>query len=304
MALGLLAGSCASGGGDGSGTAGPEGRLAAQVASSDLYAGAPQRFLLGVSGQDDEGFKVLTGGELRIRFDYLGPEGTEPPEPGPEVAATYVPAPGTPDAGRTTPGLTPPSEGRGAYEAEDVVFDRAGVWEAVTEVGGKELTAAFGVTERPQLPAPGERAPRTENLTMDSAGVDPAAIDSRALQGAEVPDPELHATTVADAIDAGRPVLLIVATPTYCTSELCGPDVEVVEDLAGRFSDRAAFVHIEVWGDFQAQQVNDAASEWIEPVGTEPWMWLIGADGRIVDRWGPIWDVDEVTALLADLPAA
>ena len=35
---------------------------------------------------------------------------------------------------------------------------------------------------------------------------------------------------------------------------------------------------------------------------TEPWLYLIGADGTIADRWGPLFDVDEVATALEALP--
>ena len=277
------------------------GSLAASVASSDLYAGTPQRFLLGMLHQDAQGVKFLTGGELPFAFSYLGADGGASPEPGPEATGSYIPAPGTPDAGNTEPTLTAPSEGRGVYQAEDVTFDRAGIWRVTTEADGETLTADFGVTDEPQLPAPGEPAPASENLTVDRTDVDPSSIDSRALQGAAVPDPELHSTTVAAALDTHSPILLVLATPTYCTSQLCGPDVEVVERLAANYVDRATFIHIEVWEHYP-DTISDAAKDWLEPVETEPWMWLIGSDGTIVDRWGPVWSVDEVEGMLADLP--
>jgi hypothetical protein len=36
---------------------------------------------------------------------------------------------------------------------------------------------------------------------------------------------------------------------------------------------------------------------------TEPWLYLIGADGTIVDRWSTLWSQDEVEATLEALPA-
>jgi hypothetical protein len=34
----------------------------------------------------------------------------------------------------------------------------------------------------------------------------------------------------------------------------------------------------------------------------EPWLYLIGADGKIADRWGVLWNPDEVAAELRALP--
>lgn len=50
-----------------------------------------------------------------------------------------------------------------------------------------------------------------------------------------------------------------------------------------------AFVHLEVWKNFDKSEVNKAAAEWIYPPGTkdprEPWVFVIGRDGRIAHRF-------------------
>ena len=35
---------------------------------------------------------------------------------------------------------------------------------------------------------------------------------------------------------------------------------------------------------------------------TEPWLYLIGPDGVIADRWGPLFDPEQVAAALDALP--
>jgi hypothetical protein len=130
---------------------------------------------------------------------------------------------------------------------------------------------------------------------MDS-DVDPAAIDSRAAETGEVPDPDLHGVSIADAVKAGRPTLVLFATPVYCQSQFCGPDVEWLEGFAAERPDDATYIHVEVWNDYQTQAVNEAAAEWLyrDEELTEPWMFLIGDDGDIVARWGPLFDPAEV----------
>ncbi|MGH8986415.1 MAG: hypothetical protein ACRDY6_21450, partial [Acidimicrobiia bacterium] len=116
-------------------------------------------------------------------------------------------------------------------------------------------------------------------------------LDSRARDDGFVPDPELHATTVADALAAGRPVMVVVSTPVYCVSRFCGPITDAVQQLAIEYGDRIAFVHLEVSSNFENQVVNDAAAEWITPRGgndrdlREPWVFVVGADGIVRQRF-------------------
>jgi hypothetical protein len=216
---------------------------------------------------------------------------------------------GTPQSG-PAPAFTDPGDARGVYQA-DVAFDEAGTWQVDATVdvpgeGTRTLSAAFVVSETHSLPAPGGKAQRTENLTIDSKGVPPAAIDSRALDGAPVPDPDLHRTTIADALGRHLPIVVLFSTPVFCVSLMCGPETDGLEDLAKRYPDRAVFIHVEIWRNHQKSVVNKAAADWVccNETGdlTEPWLFLIGPDGVIKDRWGPLFDPDEVAKELAELP--
>jgi hypothetical protein len=175
------------------------------------------------------------------------------------------------------------------------------------DIGGTgtiTLPATFAVRGAPQLPAPGEPALPTQNLTLEAKGVPPSAIDSRAKGSAPVPDPELHRWTIAEALKQQRPVLAIFSTPTFCQSQFCGPTTDEVQRLARRFRDRAVFIHVEIWKDYRKSVVNQAAADWLYRGGdlTEPWLFLIGSDGIIEDRWGPLFDPGEVAKELQALP--
>ncbi|MGQ0805817.1 MAG: hypothetical protein ACT4PI_18430 [Actinomycetota bacterium] len=267
--------------------------VSAEVASFDLAAGRDERFIIGFFTGDN---RILAYGTVRLQFAFLG---TDPAGAGADVPLTQpVKAPFLPLAGQAIdpdkpgPVLVAQSEARGVYGASAVRFDQAGFWvvDAEGTVDGEpfEAGAGFEVKAAPQIVAVGEPAPRTENPIAGAPGVDPLAIDSRADDG-EIPDPELHSTTVAGALAAGRPVVVVVSTPTFCVSRFCGPITEEVQELAQEFGDRVDFVHLEVWQDFEAQAVNPAAAEWISPRDggdlREPWVFVVGADGLVTERF-------------------
>lgn len=80
----------------------------------------------------------------------------------------------------------------------------------------------------------------------------------------------------------------------------------MVAGLARDYPDRASFVHVEMWNDFEAQQLNQTSAEWLTrdgAGGNEPWVFLIGADGRIVARWDNVATRGEIEPLLMELPA-
>ncbi|HET7234909.1 MAG TPA: hypothetical protein VFK59_00580 [Actinomycetota bacterium] len=316
LALGLLAAACGSDDGGGStGTTPPTGPtdatgdasgMVAVAASVDLYVGEPQRVAFGLVMPDGS---LVSFGEVDVGFTYLGTAETPTEAPGPTAIAAFIPTYGTPP-GTGGARVTSPDEARGVYQASGVLFDEPGFYAArlsaeVEEIGTQVAETTVQVLEAPQLPAPGDPALPTENLTLDSAGVPEAAIDSRFATDGEIPDPELHGTTIAAALQEGRPIVVVFATPVYCASRFCGPVTDMIQELAGTYGDRAEFIHVEIWEDFDTQTLNQAAIDWLQaPSGdlTEPWLFLIGADGTIVDRWCSLWSQAEVEAELRELP--
>jgi hypothetical protein len=299
----LASGACTGPSEDGGDSLGAS--YSAQMASSWHWVQDPQRVQVGIFGSDAEGVRVVTGGSIELSFEYLGADGGGQPVVGPSATADFISVPG----GEPPGDLPTLSAGNGVYEAEEVVFDQAGTWRVLVTAEidgvGRQLTASFPVAEESAIPAPGDPAPKTENLTVESK-IRKGAIDSRADALGEVPDPELHRWTVADAIDEGRPILVLIGTPAYCSSRLCGPEVDELQRLADAYPDRAVYIHIEVWKDYNAQPqvINEGAAEWLLRDGnmTEPWLYLIGADGMVIDRWGSLFDSTEVEAALEALP--
>jgi hypothetical protein len=295
---------------------GPSGGLdtsyAAQMASTWHYAEAPQRVQVGILANDANGIRVVTQGAVDLAFSFLGTDGSGEPAAGPTATATYVPVPGT-DASGGAPRII--AGANGVYEAEDVTFDSAGIWRATLsiEIDGvaRQLTTDFRVDPESGIPAPGMPAPKTETLTNDSRNVADESIDSMAGGGNPIPDPELHEWTIADAIEQGRPALVLFGTPAHCTSRFCGPEVVELQRLAAEHPDRAVYIHVEIWKEYDgdAQVVNKGAAEWLlrelpdgTPEMTEPWLFLIGSDGIVADRWGPLFDSAEIAAALEALP--
>jgi hypothetical protein len=303
-----VAGACTSAGvGDASPTSAGTA-MRAIMASTDLYVGAPQRVAVGLPLDDG---RLVSFGTVSFSFSFLGTSSkSASPAPGPPVTARYVPTPGTP-AGGDAPRITEPSQAlTGVYEATDVRFDRPGSWQvAVTaEIEGstRRATVAFPVADAPALPAPGQRALPTQNLTIHSKGVPKAAIDSRAVTTGTIPDPELHEWTIARALSEHRPIVVVFATPVYCVSRFCGPVTDAVDALWKRYRDRAVFIHVEIYRDYNAQpqEINRAAADWLLRNNdlTEPWLYLIGSNGRILDRWSSLFDPGEVARELERLP--
>ena len=281
--------------------------IVAQVASFDLAVGRPQRLLVGVLTGDN---RFVAFGTVAFRLAYLGTKESRQPATfgGQPVSARFLPIPGTtvPSPPPSAPQVVNASEGRGVYAAQ-ATFDRAGFWqvEVTADVadGERKAVAAFAVNQQHSVPAPGQPALPTENLTLASTDAPRAAIDSRAATG-EVPDGLLHQTTIAAALAAKRPAVVVFATPVYCQSQFCGPVTDMVADLARTYGDRASFIHVEIWRDFQARTINKAAADWLfrNDDLNEPWVFVVGSDGTITARFDNVATAGELEPLLRALP--
>ena len=322
VVLALLTLAVACGGGDGGedGSAVTEGggatdgsELAVAVASFDVHVGDDVRLLTGLFTPERQ---LLAFGTVTYQLGYLGEDAGGEATLTQEVTATYLPIPGMEPAGDgDAPSLLTETSGNGVYAAR-VEFDEPGNWglRVLAELAdGRTLEgqAVFPVAAAPAVPAVGDQAPRSVNLTLDDVAegrARPIALDSRAQDDdtpvEDIPDPHLHERTVAGSLAAGRPVLVTVATPVYCVSRFCGPLTSVISDLAREYEDVVDTIHLEVWEDFDEQELNPAAAEWIQTElgGNEPWVFLVDGDGTIVARWDNVLDVEELRGHLDELP--
>ena len=175
--------------------------------------------------------------------------------------------------------------GAGGVYTTTVSFDRSGTWGigvVVTQEDGSTRLSSVNlqVNERSVTPAIGAAAPRSVSRT--SRDVD--ALDE--LTSDVEPDPDLYSMTIAEAIDSGDPLVVSFATPAFCRTATCGPQLDVVKELKRRYGDRANFIHVEIYdnlseieGDLSRARLAQTVAEWSLP--TEPWTFIINEDGIV-----------------------
>ena len=61
----------------------------------------------------------------------------------------------------------------------------------------------------------------------------------------------MHDVDFADVVGK-EPVVLLFATPALCQSRVCGPVVDVAEQVKRDRGDDAAFIHMEIYEDNNA----------------------------------------------------
>jgi hypothetical protein len=278
-------------------------QMQAIVASFDITTGGPRRFLLGLATGDG---RLIGFGSIQVRFSLInGATGASQ-----EGAFLPIPTTQVPDPLPTQPTVVDAVRGRGVY-ATEATFDQPGLWNAevdadVEGLGRQQALTTFQVNTKHEAIAVGDKAPATENYTIDDHGNAPlSAVDSRAQGSKPVPDPELHEKTIASSLAAKRPFVISFSTPVYCQSRFCGPITNMVADVAAEYSDKADFIHVEIYRDFESRRVNDAALEWLQliPGGDvhEPWTYVVDKTGMVTARFDNVTTRDELLAALNDV---
>jgi hypothetical protein len=172
---------------------------------------------------------------------------------------------------------------------------RAGkYWLLAEPAGGKKKVQALGnvvVVKNDSPPDVGDPAPASETPTIASTGGDMATLTTR-----NPPDETLLEHSAADSLRAKAPFVVTFATPKFCSSRTCGPVVDVVEEVSRRLDGEGVrFIHVEVFEDNDpAKGFNRWMQEWKLP--TEPWTFIVGADGRVVERFEGTVSVQELEA--------
>jgi hypothetical protein len=259
------------------------------------YLPGESRLALGIlRNRADGNVEPLGGAEVLIGFSPIDTSDGSAPE-----AAEYVP-------------MTFHSEGlapQKAYYAVRTTFTQPGPWMARIHVGDEVGELPFNVIDPaaptyPLTPAIGAEAPRTPTpTTTDTLDVDP--ICTRTDADGNVDPCPLHSASLADAIGNG-PVVVTFSTPARCTSQVCGPTLELLIDEY-EAEPGITFVHVEIFQNSSSNQqlaAIDSALPGTWSLVSEPWLFAIDADGIVQAKLEGVFDAAEIRDLVATVAPA
>ena len=151
------------------------------------------------------------------------------------------------------------------------------------------------VKDDKEIPNVGEPAPEMHTPTLAEVGGDVESIDTRQ------PPSSMHGDDLADVLGE-KPVVLLFATPALCLSRVCGPVVDVAEQVKAEYGDDVAFIHQEIWIDNEPggpQNLRPQVKEY--GLFTEPWLFVIDENGEVATRIEGAFSVDELESALEPL---
>ena len=200
---------------------------------------------------------------------------------------------------------------RGAYSA-DLTFDQPGRWRLDISVEDQELSGATSLTvqvdEALVVPDVGAVPPASVTKTLESEG------GLKTLTTDYSPDPDLYLNTVAEAIAEPKPAVIVFATPAFCTSPTCGPQVDTVSELKEDYPRVATYVHVEIYdnpheiqGDLDLARLAPAVAEWqfdqIPDWFNESWTYVLDSQGRVHQKYEGFVSKEELEAALQEVLA-
>jgi hypothetical protein len=187
-----------------------------------------------------------------------------------------------------------PDSAKAVY-VSDIEFDRPGEWRLLALVrDGDQLLAArlpsVIVDDYSKIPDVGEKAPQVSTPTASEVG-DVSEIDTRS------PHDTMHEVDAAEALGQ-EPTVLLFATPALCVSRVCGPVVDVAEQVKSEMDDQAAFIHMEV---YENNNPNDGIRPQLKQYGleTEPWLFVMDSSGEVTTRVEGAFSADELRSAVA-----
>jgi hypothetical protein len=195
---------------------------------------------------------------------------------------------------------TTPTGNNGVYVAS-ADFDAPGDWGVQITItrGDRTLEPVpyrFNVRDHSSEPEIGDTAPPSVQLTLADV------TDIEQIDSSYPPRPQMHNVTIADAVASGRPSVIAFATPAFCRSRTCGPVMDTVMDpLFAKYNAQANFIHVEPYdlAKLRATNVEEdvaATREW--NLQSEPWVFVVGRDGKIAAKFEGIMAEDEVELAL------
>lgn len=270
------------------GRAQASGDMIPLLVSSQVTAG-PSRFLFTLI---DSSNAVLAASDVRVTAAFF------------DLAADPATPVATVDAVFLDPGT-----GRGLYRAP-VEFRCWGAWGLIVTAtlpsGEVSSRVLFDVLEAGSVPDIGALAPQSDS----PVGTTPDEI--AAISTDDDPDPDFYTATIAQAVTSGKPSAILFATPQFCQTATCGPMLDLVETIAADFKDTVTFVNVEPYklrATSQGLQPDLDAAGGLQPVQavldwglpTEPYLFIVDADGRITASFEGILGEDEVRAALMEV---
>lgn len=181
-----------------------------------------------------------------------------------------------------------PYGSRGLHAAE-MNFNSPGRWGVEARVPRPDgdieyVEVVMDIHEKTMSVDIGQTPPRTHSRTLEDVE------DIADLTTGSMRNPDLYQISVPEAIDSGKPTVIVFASPAFCTNAVCGPQVEVLSNLSEKYPQRANFIHVdlyenpqEIQGDLSRGIPSPLLQEW--GLISQEWTFIMDDTGVVTGRF-------------------
>lgn len=159
-------------------------------------------------------------------------------------------------------------------------------------VSGSKVAVRESTQSQP--PKPGDKAIPIHTPTVNSVGGAIDKIDTRLP-----PLPDMHQDDLANLLGR-KPVILLFATPQLCQSRVCGPVVDIAQQVKAETGGKVPFIHMEIYNENRVNKgFRPQVKAWRLP--SEPWLFAINRQGKIQTRIEGAFSVSELKRVVQQL---
>ena len=236
------------------------------VVNSDLAVGINRILFILL---DSNGIPVRN---LGIPISFFFESATDPYAPQFETLANFV---------------NWPNSESGAYVSL-IEFPAAGNWTMLVGPTDQdkdlEVKVLLNVQKKSNTISIGDNVPSTYNKTRYDVS------DIRSITSSTNPDLDLYSISVNDTVLNDRYSIVTFASPMYCQTSTCGPQVDVISNLNEKYKQTIDFIHIEVYeriydkgGELIKVSISPILDNW--GVKTEPYTFVLSSNGKVVMKY-------------------
>jgi hypothetical protein len=164
----------------------------------------------------------------------------------------------------------------------------------------RHVELVFDVSKSSLSPQISQEVPQSRSRTLTDVG------NVNDLSTGSLVHPNLYLISIDEATSNMKPSIVTFTSPAFCLSEVCGPQVEVLNQLSSSFSEKVDFIHIDIYSEPSQAQSNIESAEYSNVflewgLQSPQWTFLIDCKGEVFNKYQGFVTAGEIELVVNDL---
>tara|TARA_B100000029_G_scaffold512724_1_gene610178 strand:- start:4143 stop:5048 length:906 start_codon:yes stop_codon:yes gene_type:complete len=161
-------------------------------------------------------------------------------------------------------------------------FSKEGKWNLLVE-NKNNKPYEFQVNKICKSIGIGETAPKSNTRTLNDTPIDKITTDYEPVK-------DFYKISIDNALLNQKPILILFSSPAFCTSPVCGPQIETMKFIHEKYGDLINIIHVDTYlnvqelkSDFSKRKINPVLKYWGIEEGQ--WTFLVDSNNLIVSKF-------------------